>query len=94
MAGVRTADLEHQKRTLYPLRQAPPGLTRFITAAFYQHYFQPIAKKCLQYYFDPWVKIVAGPDICDAVSTGRPGLGMSEAAKGPGAVRGTTEGHG
>ena len=25
--GVRTPDLEHQKRTLYPLRYAPPGLT-------------------------------------------------------------------
>ena len=25
VAGVRTPDLEHQKKTLYPLRYAPPG---------------------------------------------------------------------
>ena len=28
MAGVRTPDLEHQKRTLYPLRYAPPGTAK------------------------------------------------------------------
>ena len=26
MAGVQTLDLEHQKRTIYPLRYLPPGL--------------------------------------------------------------------
>ena len=35
MAGVRTPDLEHQKRTLYPLRYAPHGLDTFLISSLF-----------------------------------------------------------
>ena len=35
VAGVRTPDLEHQKRTLYPLRYAPPGLLGSKNSSYY-----------------------------------------------------------